>query len=513
MKAPRRCVIYARISVSSEKSVSIDRQIEAAEQYAAARGWKVVGVFRDDGVSATKNRPEARAGWRALLDSTEKFDAVIIWKLDRLARRVLDFHLANETLKGRGAGLVAVENTIDMTTGDGRMIAGVLANFAEYEADAISTRVKAARDYLLREGRVVGGAIPYGWRSISNPDPGGKGYVLSQDPDRIEYVRGMVERVQHGGSIYSVKQWLDEAGVPLPNGSQKHRKTGGWSYNTIERLLRNPVLAGRTAFNPGNESKSRGLAVLRGEDGLPRVGGFGIMTGTAWRLMVKQLDERDSAQSQPRALKGSTSPLLSGLVWCEPCRARMHRGTTQGRPGYSCPKCYQVITNFEGAVVAEFLRQKGEHPRWSVVEDITEGGEQDLPEIALLLAELAVQRVETDDDDEVARLNEQIDSLRVMRREVRSQSPVVVQRYFKHGVEEGIEGTAYFAQDWAAAKTVEDQRAVLGDALERVWVRRGRLGRSTPASVLARLTFDWKQPEDLGPLEQPDDATLASWAE
>src|SRR4051812_24990298 len=183
----RRAVIYARISVAQEASVSIDRQLEAAQQYAAARGWQVVGTFTDDGVSASHNKPVDRAGWRELLASPLQFEAVIIWKLDRLARRVLDFHLANEALRERGAGLVAVENSLDLTTGDGRFVANAPASFAEYEADAISARVAAARTHLLTAGRVVGGKVPYGWRSVRTPD--GPGLVLAHDPDRIDYVR------------------------------------------------------------------------------------------------------------------------------------------------------------------------------------------------------------------------------------------------------------------------------------------------------------------------------------
>jgi len=60
----RRAVIYARISVAQEASVGIGRQLEAAQQYAAAGGWEVVGTFTDDGVSASHNKPAAlrRAG-------------------------------------------------------------------------------------------------------------------------------------------------------------------------------------------------------------------------------------------------------------------------------------------------------------------------------------------------------------------------------------------------------------------------------------------------------------------
>jgi site-specific DNA recombinase len=505
----RRAAIYVRISVAQEASVSIERQIEAAQQYAAARGWLVVATFTDEGVSATHNKPDDRAGWRALLDSSETFDAVIIWKLDRLARRVIDFHLANEALKKRGAALVAVENAIDMTTPDGRMIAGVLANFAEYEAEAIAARVRAARTHLLHAGRVVGGSLPYGWRSVSNPD--GPGYVLVQDPERVGYVRGMVDRTLASSSIYSTVQWLDEVGAPLPGSSQKNRKAGGWSYSTVERILRHPVLAGMTPFNPGNRTKARGLDVRRDRDGLPVVDeSVAIMPLGEWRAMVKALDERDTAQSKPVALRAKTSALLSGLLYCgehlddDGTGTRMHRGTVQGRQGYYCPTCYMALSNFEGVLVDEFLRQKGEHVRWSVVEEVHEGGAALLPEIEHRMAELTDLLRVTDDEAQADGYSEQLARLRTLRREARAKAPNVVLR--------PVRGTQDFGHDWAGAETVEDKRDVLGDAVERIWVVRGRPGRRTNAQLLARLVFDWKMPDQLGPIEVPDDATLAAWA-
>lgn len=110
----RAAVLYARISVSTEESVSVQRQIASARKYASARGWRVVGEFIDDGVSATHNKPEHRPGWRSLLGSPVPFDAVVVWKVDRLARRVIDFLHADETWQARGASIVCVEQSIDM---------------------------------------------------------------------------------------------------------------------------------------------------------------------------------------------------------------------------------------------------------------------------------------------------------------------------------------------------------------------------------------------------------------
>lgn len=480
----RRCAVYARISVATEASVSIARQVEAAEQYAAARGWTVAGAFVDDGVSASRNRPEDRAGWATLLDSAEAFDAVLVWKIDRLARRVLDFLHADAALQARGAGIVSVSDPVDMTTAQGRAFATMLAVFAEMESEATRARVKGARDHLIRAGRVVGGTIAYGWMSIPNPD--GPGFVLAQDPARVGFVRTMVERTRAGASIYSTVQHLDEIGAPLPTVAQQNRRRAGWSYSTVERLLRSPVLAGMTPVSGG---------VLRGADGLPVVRpDLAIMSVADWRALVRQLDERPSAQTLPVAMRAKTSGLLSGLLWCAADEKRMWRGTTQGRPGYYCPACHMVITRPEPVVVAEFLRQKGPRVRWSPHVEVLDGPAAMLPEIEVRLGELTTALQRTDDDAEAAALAGQIAALRALRREARAAAPVVEVRPTR--------GDEHFDTAWAAAGTDEARRAVLDDAVERIWVRRGATGRRTDEQVLARLTFIWKIPEDLGPLEE-----------
>jgi DNA invertase Pin-like site-specific DNA recombinase len=476
--------------VSLEASVSIDRQIEAAEAYAAQRGWTVVGVFKDDGVSASKSKPEDRKGWRELMACRDPWDAVIVWKIDRMVRRIVHFWDTYRWLDENGKSLVSVMDNLDMTTSMGRIVAGILAGFAEMEAEAISTRVAAARNYLLSNGRVPGGKLPYGYRKVPNPD--GPGYVLAHDPATIGYVRTMVKRTQAGRSIYSTVQWLDETGAPTPTGGAK------WVYSSVERLLRNPILAGMVAHNPGNDSKVRGDRVVLGEDGLPVVyPDLAVLPVAQWRAMVKRLDENERPQSMPRAMRAKTSGMLSGLVLCGDDRhdepVRMWRGTVQGRPGYYCPTCHHAISNFEHVVVAEFLRQKGERVRWTVVEEVADGGAALLPEIELRIQELQEQQRAAQDRDERKRLSDEIDRLYDRRDEVREQ-PTTTELVY--------EPANLFAVDWEAAETDEEKRDVLGDALHSITVRRGRPGRRTDAQLLDRLTFKWKQPEDLGPIDE-----------
>lgn len=149
-----------------------------------------------------------------------------MWKVDRLARRVIDFLNANDALKDRhGAGLVAVGDPIDMTTPQGKAFATVLAVFAELEAASIAARVKEARHTLLKAGRRGGGRPPYGWLNI--PNPNGPGVVLAQDPERVGFVISLAERALCGDSLYSLARWMTDSGAPMR--ARKKRKRQTWS--------------------------------------------------------------------------------------------------------------------------------------------------------------------------------------------------------------------------------------------------------------------------------------------
>lgn len=343
----RRCVLYARLSVTKEESVSIARQLQSCRRYAEARGWEVVGEFVDDGVSATANRPEDRNGWSALLAASD-FDAVIIWKVDRLARRVLDFLHADETLQSRGAGLVAVEDPIDMTSPQGRAFAVMLAVFGEMESEAIRARVRAARAQLLKEGRWTGGGIPYGYQSTVNPD--GPGWVLIKDPDRQPWLAKAVGMALNGATVNAITTWLTSVGAPLPGGSATRRKSGAatWNRQTVDGLLRNPILAGMTPHNPGRAKSAKRadpFAVFRDDHGDPVVNqNLAVISASEFTELQKRLDSRSIPQARKRSERAATSSFLSRVVRCADCDVYLCRGTNQKRPVLYCPQCRQTMS-------------------------------------------------------------------------------------------------------------------------------------------------------------------------
>jgi len=494
----KRVVIYARLSVKSDTSVSIARQSEAARKYADAQGWDVIAdAFVDEGVSATLKRPEDRQGWRNLLALSEQYDAALVWKIDRLSRRALDFLHADAALQERGAGIVSVTEPIDMTTVQGRAFATMLAVFAEMEAEQIRTRVKGARDYLIRSGRVVGGTVPYGWRSL--PNPAGKGLVLAHDPERIPYVRGMAERALRGATLYSIVQWLGQVGAPLPTASQTGRKhENRWSYATVERLLRNPVLAGMTPYQPGRgrHGKTDPTAVLRDDQGLPIIAdGVAILSAEERRRLLHRLDTRETPQSRPRSTMGCTSVMLSGLTTCGHCDRTMHRGTTQGRPSLSCPDCHQTISRLQldPYIVRRLLSERGALSVWEHTQ-VPQGTSTSLADI-----EQAIRDVTSGmgrDEADLPALLSQLEGLKELRATAR-RDPALRRIWWI------TERTV--REEWEAAQDDEQRRRVLADQVASIRIVRGKVGRSLDPG---RVSIEW-QPMPAG-LVLPDGRTWPS---
>lgn len=477
-----RAVIYTRLSLSTDESVSLERQEKAARDYARALGWPVAGAYADDGVSATKNRPEDRAGWSALLAAVRPDDVVIVWKIDRLARRLTDFMDTWRVLQERGAALASVEERLDLTTASGRAFAQILAVFGEMEAANTSARVAAARAYLERSGRWPGGRVMYGYRAVPNPD--GAGWVLEQDPDRIGYVREMADRTLAGRSIYSTVAWLNEVGAPTARG-------GPWAYNTVDHIVRHPLLAGMTAVNPGNASHERGPGVLLDPSGLPHVDpALAVVTLAEWRALQARLAAPNSHRT-PRAGRRHYSGVLSGMMWCgDPRHAapvRMQRGTvgssTGPRPAYTCPECYQTISNFEPLIIADWLAAVGDELRFRRVTVTRTGDDQMMEKVGLRLEEVT-GRLAGAPDDEMPALLAELASLRALRQEA-----ATAPRTETVTVGEGPVRT--YREDWNAATTDDERQAIMRQGLDRIIVHRGKPGAWTDAAKRARLTWEW----------------------
>lgn len=473
-KRARRVALYARLSVTTEESVSVARQLDAGRKYAAARGWEVVLEATDEGVSATKNKPEARVGWCQILNSSASYDAVVVWKVDRLARRVLDFLHADEALQERGAGLVAVEDPVDMTTPQGRAFATMLAVFGEMEAAAVSARVTAARRALLHAGRRAGGRPPYGWMNAENPE--GPGMVLVQDPERIEVVRRLAAGALAGESLHALARGLERDGIE-PRARDGRKDETRWHDATVETILRNPVLAGMTPFRGD---------VIRDRDGLPVVDeSVAILTTDERRRLLAMLDERKRPGAAPRTVD---TALLSGLIVCGECHGPMHRATVARRfRYYRCPKGagHAGISRpgVEENVETRFLAAVG---HMAVVEEETLAGEESAPRLADVDAAISETLASMSDDDaDMDTLSDRLASLKELRKRARAET------HAEPETRQVATGET-FAEAWHSSDSEREHNAYLRHALAAVVIaptdgRRGGRGIDP-----ARVELVWK---------------------
>ena len=146
--------IYARVSTLNAGQ---DPSMQTRElgEYCKRRGWQVVGVYVDAGISgAADSRPELN---RLMEDAhRRKFSAVAVWKFDRFARSVSHLLRALETFKALGIEFISLTEQVDTTTPMGKMIFTVLGSVSELERGLISERCRAGIRNARAKGKRIG---------------------------------------------------------------------------------------------------------------------------------------------------------------------------------------------------------------------------------------------------------------------------------------------------------------------------------------------------------------------
>ncbi len=208
---PLRCAIYTR--KSSEEGLdqafnSLDAQREACEAYAASQrheGWQVLDTRYDDGGFSGGNltRPALQ---RLLADiNAGNVDLVVVYKIDRLTRSLMDFAKLVETFDRHQTSFVSVTQHFNTTSSMGRLTLNVLLSFAQFEREVTGERIRDKVAASKRKGMWMGGPVPLGYSLVDK--------VLVVNEEEALFVRHLFERYCKLGCVRSLKHELDEKGV------------------------------------------------------------------------------------------------------------------------------------------------------------------------------------------------------------------------------------------------------------------------------------------------------------
>jgi len=241
----KRCAIYTRKSTSvglDQDFNSLDAQREACVAYVERQpGWQVVDTAYNDGgfTGANVERP---AFQRLLADiDARRIDVVVVYKVDRLSRSLLDFAMLMERFNVARTSFASVTQNFSTADAMGRLTLNVLMSFAEFEREMISERTRDKISASRRKGKWTGGPVPLGY-TVENKR-------LVADELEAVLVREIFALYHEHRSSLVVTRMLNERQLTKRYHTEDEhpRAPRRWTTNDVLRVLKNPIYAGYMA--------------------------------------------------------------------------------------------------------------------------------------------------------------------------------------------------------------------------------------------------------------------------
>jgi DNA invertase Pin-like site-specific DNA recombinase len=322
---PLRCAIYTRKSTEEgldQAFNSLQAQREAGEAYIASqqtRGWSLVPEqYNDGGFSGSHLDRPALQQLLGDLDAGG-IDCVLVYKVDRLSRSLLDFARLMERFDRTGVSFVSVTQEFNTTTSMGRLTLNILLSFAQFEREIIGERTRDKQSAARRKGKWIGGWPVLGY----DVDPKGGRLVMNlKEAEQVRQIYSMAAEASSLEAIvtqiaargYQTKAWTSKAGKP--------HLARAFSRMTLRLLLSNVLYKGavshKGAIYPGEQER--------------------IVDEETWEKVNTQLALRST--DQRGKVHGPQLAALTGLLYCSECANPM-RPTFTTRHGrrytyYSC---------------------------------------------------------------------------------------------------------------------------------------------------------------------------------
>lgn len=309
-------MLYLRQSVSRDDSISLELQETACRDYCARRGYSVVEVISDPGISGrTWNRP----GVQRTLDLVEtgKADVIVLWRWSRLSRSRKDWAVAVDRVDVAGGAIESATEPVDVSTAAGRLQRGMLAELAAWESEVKGEQWKETHARRRSKGLHHSGGHRHGY--VYREDK-----TWEPDPDMAPLVVSLYQQYVAGKGYASLADWCRAVGLPprVP-GTQ-------WTQRGVASALQSGFAAGLiNVHDPDCGCRKASSCTRR----LMLPGSHEpIVDQKLWEAFVA---ERRRRAGTPARLLSPGTP-LAGLVRCGSCGYSMP-SMGRKRRGYQCP--------------------------------------------------------------------------------------------------------------------------------------------------------------------------------
>ncbi len=313
-----RVATYARVSTQEQalEGTSLDFQHSQLTVYCQLQGWTIINSYTDPGYSGKDgNRP----GLERLLSDAKigLFDKVVVYKLDRLARNLRLLLEIEQRLRAYGTSLTSVKESVDTSTGTGKMMFQMFGMIAEWERDAIVERTRNGRLQRYRDGCWAGGKVPFGY--VYNKAT--KKLLINEVEARI--VTRIYSEYGEGKTLYGICEGLNKDKVP---GRGKNCK--GWRQTAVRQVLINPMYKGIQIVNRHAHISDINKIDL---SKAIQIRVPAIITEQVWQFAQERL--KNNKHVKP---KNQGEFLLQGMVTCGVCGYAYRAERVKGTKYYLC---------------------------------------------------------------------------------------------------------------------------------------------------------------------------------
>ena len=324
--------IYARQSVDKEDSISIESQIEMCTY--EARGEAFL-VYKDKGFSGKNtNRPEFQRMMQDIKTGQNKITKVIVYKLDRISRSILDFSNMMDTFGKLGVEFSSATEKFDTSTPMGRAMLNICITFAQLERETTQQRVKDSYISRSQKGFYMGGPVPVGFKKIDLTIDGIKTSMYEQVPEETTLIKKVFE-------MYADVNYSNEdIAKAVRDMSPACRRNRTVTRARIQDFIKNPAYV-KADLNLYNFLKNQGVHIINSPEDFIGTNGCYLYTGN--KNTRKQTDLSNSIlviaphegfidsdlwiRCRKRALKQqqikhnpkAKNTWLAGLVKCSNC--------------------------------------------------------------------------------------------------------------------------------------------------------------------------------------------------